>query len=406
MTKPAQPVISPATAAVRLIAVFVILVLAAAWATQLWQGWDNPETLNRDWTAFHRAGRLLWDGQSRDIYPGSFDAKYPFLYPPFFVYACAAIGWMPAGWAYAACIALAILALAGAILALKTLLPGRSGDYATVTLVVLASAPWNGLVVVGQISSLFLLLIVAGFLAWRRGRPMLAGAVFALLAIKPNLGVIFAIVCIAKGQWRMLGGMALATAILLLTTLPLGIGVWQDYLAASSEMAVHLKSGSLDIWKHQTLFAFWQGTLGIVLSPRWLQVLWGASIVPLVLATGAAWRGKLDPSRLPRLLAITVLLVVACNPYVYFYDGLLLMIPGIVWYVDRRGYASTRCHRLAGIALVVAYAWQHLSLWVLKGGWPLVGVAVSIWLLIEVYDLTFAPRRPRHDEPAPDRTDT
>ncbi|UCG17405.1 MAG: DUF2029 domain-containing protein [Phycisphaerales bacterium] len=387
------------TGAVRIAAFSLILLLVALWIQELRRSGTDAGVLNRDWRAFHRAGALLWEGRHRDIYPLSFDTDYPFLYPPCLLYPCAVLGLLPPTWAYGCCVLVALLAVVASLGVFRIWMPGRRGDYVTAALVVLASAPWNGIMVVGQITPLFVLALAAGFGAWRKQRLLTAGLILSLLMIKPNLGAVVGLVVLARGGRRMVLGLVIGWTGLLASTLPLGVAMWEDYFAASALMADVVSSNAMPMWKHQTLYAFWWTVPGIDVSARWVQLLWAMSVVPIAAGAILVWARRVRAERVPRLLGVTVLFLVAANPYCYFYDGLLLLIPGVIWYVERGRYAHAQCHRICGLCLLGIFVWQHLSLFVLKefGPWALVGPVAWVWCMVEVVDLTVGARRRSSD---------
>ncbi len=376
-------------AGVRLAAMLVVVLFLAMWIHTLRRSGDDPSILDRDWVAFYRAGQLMVEGRWLEIYPGSFSERYPFPYPPFFMYICGPLGWLPPLGAYGACVAGSVLALFAAFRVLSRWLPGRPSEHVTAALVVLASAPWLGILVVGQFCSWYVLALAAGFATWQRGRPITAGIILSLLLCKPNIGVVVAVAVIAMGGWRVATGLAIGLAALVVSSLPLGLAMWREYFAASAKMADLVRATSMDLWKHQTLYAFWGTVLGPKAPVGWTRLAWGITLLPMGVGAMLVWRRRPVPRRLARVLSVIVLGLVACTPYLYFYDGLLLMLPGIVWYVQRDDYAVRRCHQVAGWCLLGIYLWQHLSLFVLKayGHLALTGLGVSVWYVAEVYDL-------------------
>ena len=207
---------------------------------------------------------------------------------------------------------------------------------------------------------------------------------------KPNLGLIFPALFVARRQWSLVAGWACGFALLLVSTVPIGPDIWADFFRSYHSLAAAL-SAEIPMWKQQTIYAFWRTALGMPQSPR-LVALWAFSTLPLLAVTVAVWiKVTPDPRHLPRLFGIAVLAAVCCNMYLFVYDGLLLALPGIVWHVRRADYRSAACHRTAGIALLVIYIWQHLGTWFVHGAWPLVGPAAGFWLVAEAWDLVREP---------------
>ena len=219
---------------------------------------------------------------------------------------------------------------------------------------------------------------------------MLGGMVMSLLMFKPNLGLIFPALFIMQRQWFFVAGWACGFALLLSSTVPIGVGIWVDYFCSYRNLAAAL-TAEIPMWKQQTIYAFLRTALGMPQSPRFMA-LWAICTLPLLAATVAVWiKVKPDSRHLPRLIGIAVLAVVCCNAYLFVYDGLLLALPGIVWHVRRAHYRSAACHRTAGLAVLLIYIWQHLSTWFVHGAWPLVGPAVGVWLIAEAWDLAWEP---------------
>jgi hypothetical protein len=348
-------------------------------------------TLHQDWTMFHDTARLLLSSRVPEIYPGV-TTNLPFFYPPYFIPLIAPLGFLSREWAYVTLALSMIGAMSAAIYMLRILLPAKASSFAAGVMVVLSSASWNTTIILGHLSALYLLMLVAGLLLWSRGHRLLAGAVVSLLMFKPNLGLIFPVLFVAQRQWALVAGWACGFALLLTSTVPIGLRIWVDYFSSYRSLASAL-SAEIPMWKQQTIYAFLRTALEVPQSPR-LVALWAFSTLPLLAMTVAVWINvKPDARHLPRLFGIAVLAAVCCNVYLFIYDGLLLALPGMVWYLRRAQYRSAACHRAAGIAMLVIYIWQHLSTWFVHGVWPLVGPAAGFWLIAEAWDLVGGPTR-------------
>jgi hypothetical protein len=342
-------------------------------------------TLGGDWVMFHDTARLARLSRWSEIYPG-ITTGYPFFYPPYFVPFLAPLGPLARPWAYALIVLAMASAMTASFTALRLVLPAKTPSYLTGVLVVLSSPSWSVMFVAGQLSALYLLILVLGLVLWSRNSRLGAGAVLSLMMFKPNLGLIFPLIFVARRQWPLLAGWTVGFLVLVTTTLPSGVLTWVDYLGSFRTLADTVARG-IPMWKQQTIYAFWRTTLGRPNAPI-VPILWALSVLPLVIVTAAAWlKAPLDRRHLPRLFGITVLCLVCCNTYFFIYDGLLLALPGMVWYMRRDHYRSGMCHRIAGAALLFVYVWQHLTTWVLQGGWALVGPAVGVWLIADAWNL-------------------
>ncbi len=369
---------------IRRLSFFVVGLICSLW-TYLLVSTRFKVIESFDWVMFQDTARLYLGSRIHEIYPGV-TKDLPFFYPPYFVPLIAPLGQLSKPWGYMTIVASMIAAMGATLLMLRRVLPSDGPSYATGVLVVLSSASWNQMIVVGQLSALHLLILVSTLFLWAREKRMLAGAALSLMMFKPNLGVMFPALLLLRRQWSLLTGWMLGFALLLLSTLPLGPGIWLDYFNSGRSLAVAV-GNQIPIWKQQTIYAFWRTALDTPRS-RIILTLWLISTIPLLIVTAKVWlRTRLDAEHLPRLFGLTVLAVLSCNVYMFAYDTLLLTLPGMVWYMQRSGYRSRGCWLVSGVALLFIYFWQYLSLWINQGGWALAGPAMAAWLIADARDL-------------------
>jgi hypothetical protein len=375
-------------ALLRLAPLALTVFMQATWVENLLLSPDPRARVRQDWYPFYETGQRLLAGQLDAIYPHAFDRGYLWLYPPFCIYLTAPLGVLPEWWAYALCVAVEIAAVAGALALLRVTLPAPSAAHATAAIVVLASMPFNTTLAIGQVSGVLALVLAAGLWAWRRGRPLAAGLLLALFFAKPNLAVFFLGACLLARAWRVLAGIAAGCALLVLASLPLGVERWHEYLYTTRHYLEVVPSVA-PMWKQLTLYAFWRTVAsgpGTALGP------WLASVAGLVaLAALAWWRRRGEPAALPRLFGLTVLLALGANLYVYFYDGLLLLVPGVVWWVERHGYRSRWRHGLIGACLLGVFVDGYVKMVLVGEGIGWTGALIALWLACEALDLLATP---------------
>ena len=341
----------------------------------------------RDWSLFHDTARLVLAGRPDEIYPGH-TRGLPFLHPPYFIWPFVPLGLLSRTGGYLVCTLSTVLAMAGALGLMRRALPGDRKRFAVGTLVVLGSVSWTAMIGLGQVSSWYLLILCGSLSLWMRGEGVWAGAVVSLMMLKPNLGAAFPLIFLARRQPKLLGGWLAGFLLLLGSTLPFGPDIWTHYLHSMRSLSSIIDK--IPVWRQHTVLAFWRS---FIHSPSLLAKLWVASTVPLVAATGWAWlKTDLAPKNLPRLFGVTVLMIVTCSPYLHHYDALLLALPGLVWHLDKDGYRSATLHRVSGGALLAAYLIQQVSVWLVQGGWSLVGPALAVWLVADVLDLVATGR--------------
>lgn len=338
-----------------------------------------------DWRHFQIAAEQFLSGDWAHLYmegPTPIHPGYFWRYPPYALYVVAPLAWMPQSWAYGLLVALEVAALAAALVMLARLAPPR-GMTVEWVLAIALSAPAITTVITGQISALLLLCIVGAAALWGRGRVLAASSVLGLLAFKPNVGLFFGLFMIVRREWRGALAMIGVAIVLCAVTLPLGRGLWVDFLHVSVSNVDMV--APYDAYKLITL----KGFLGAVLGQGRLTVLlWGVTSLGLLALAVSAWTVPAPPVR---HLALVVLLVIAANPYGFFYDALLLAVPAAVWWSERDVWRRAPW-TIVGVLLAAVWCWEHSAhTWneVLKLAgiewvppFSLVGPAAALWLTL------------------------
>jgi len=371
----------------RLAPLGITVFMQLSWVESLVLSPDPHAAARRDWYPFFETGHRLLAGDLGAVYPRTFDRGYLWLYPPYCIYLTAPLGVLPEWGAYALCAAVEVAAVAGALAFLRAALPARGEDHSSAAVVVLASMPFNTTVAIGQVSGVLSLILAASLWTWRRQRPVTTGLLLASLFIKPNLAIFFPALCLLARQWRVLAGTAVGCTLLVLGSLPLGVERWHEYVFTTRRY-LDVVQHVAPMWKQLTLYAFWRTAS----SAGWAVAPWLASVGLLVAAgTTAWWRRGGSEAALPRLFAVAVLLALGANMYVYFYDGLLLLVPGVVWWVCRDGYRSRSRHALIGLCILGVFVVGYLRIFLVPEGISWAGALIAIWLLCEAFDLLAAP---------------
>jgi hypothetical protein len=338
-----------------------------------------------DWIQFHDTALLLRSGRTHEIYPGITQGA-PFFYPPYLVLLLAPLGYLSRIGAYWAIIVSQILAMGSSLWLLGRLKGATSEGYSTAVLVALSSANWTHTLIAGHLSALYLLILVSGVWLWARGRPALAGAAISLLVLKPNYGLAVLPFLLVRRQWSAVAGWACGLASLVAASLFLGLQIWRDYFANYRTFSSMMATG-FPMWKQQTLYAFWRTALELPQSPL-AAALWAATALPLYALAAALWyRKRRDRERLARLFGVMTLAIICCNPYSTPYDGLMLVLPAIAWYLFRDTYQSGACRLVSGISILFLYVYTYVGVWWVQRGWALLGPAIAVWMVSEAWDL-------------------
>lgn len=358
--------------AARVALLVLAVLLHGVLGLSLAASWGTDEFSRRDWSAFRDAGQRVLEGDVAGLYdprPGGF----PYLHPPWVAAILAPFGGLGDAAFYALMVALQLGGLALALVALRRLEPEREGQD-VVVLGVLASAPWVIGLVLGQPSALVLGAWLGAFWLLDRERPVAAGVLFGLCAIKPPYVVAPVILALLSRRPRILAGMLGALAALFAVSL--FVGQWPEWLAAIERTLGDVSAAHVALWKQHTLLAFLRA-----IAPRPVALgIYGLAVVGFAFLFWRV-RGVEVPSlRVAGWLALGTLTL---SPFAYFYDALLLAIPAASLWLGRDGYPKGARAALAILA-VATFAAQHLGFFALQEGPPWCGLLVSGWLLVEM----------------------
>lgn len=287
--------------------------------------WSAPEhrwafPFGHDFVAFWAAARLHAEGGIEALYdlprfaalqasvavrPGLLLWHYPPVYLLLILPLAALPFWL--GWALFQAGGLAALALAA-----RRVLPrlDRLGWAALLGAPVIAVS-----LVQGQNGPWFAAFLIGGLAAWQDGRRWLAAGLFALIAAKPQIGLLVPVAILARRDWRMAGLALVATmALLALTTLALGAEAWTRFLSNTAALSAPLTDPAL---LAQMPTAYASAVLAGVPGPAALAL----QAALAALAAAAVWWLWSRPG-LPRELPLAGLLfaVLMIPPYGFRYD--------------------------------------------------------------------------------------
>lgn len=289
--------------------------------------------LGTDFSSFYAAGQCALNGLNpydrKTLYGmqqalfGSRTPYYSFAYPPFFLILTELLARLPYAVAFSvwqgATFALYLSGMAALRRRLAAVLPG--GVYfvcaAAFTAVILNFAH-------GQ-TAFFTAALFSFGIALLGEQPYLAGAVFGLLAIKPQFGILLPFALAAGGNWRSVASAAVTvTALCALATGWFGVDIWAAFFSAASKSRhTILDLGGAGYERMISVFAWarlWR--LPLTLSYA-VQVLSSLLVIMLV---SAAWRGDADIRLKGAALCAGALLV---TPFALDYDMMVVLAPAI-----------------------------------------------------------------------------
>jgi arabinofuranan 3-O-arabinosyltransferase len=164
--------------------------------------------------------------------------------------------------------------------------------------------------------------LFGGALMFMERRPLLAGCLVGLLSFKPHLGILFPIVLIAGGHWRVIGAATIVVLLLFAAScLAFGVGTWEAFVQALPVVSqTTLGEGSADWARLQSLFGLVRMIGGSEVLAWTLQTMLAAGVVIQLIAM---WRSKISCDLKAAALVTGTLL---CTPYLFIYDLVVLAV--------------------------------------------------------------------------------
>jgi alpha-1,2-mannosyltransferase len=317
----------------------ILFVIASARGINDYQG----RPIGTDFSNVYAAGTYVLEGHPDLPFDSArqhtreqaiFGASTPFYgwhYPPFFLFVAAALATLPylaalAVW-QGVTLALYLWAMGAVVRTARPASPAAGTPAGDRLWVLLALGYPAVFVNLGHGHNGFLTAaLFAGALVLLDRRPLVAGALFGLLAYKPQFGLLIPLVLLATGRWRALFSAA-ATVFLLvaMASLAFGLDVWDAFVAGSRfTRAVVLEQGDTGWQKIQSVFAWvrmWGGQVPLAYAVQF------AATIAVAAAEVWIWRSRTGSAR--KAAALLVGAVIA-TPYSLDYD-LMVLAPAIAF---------------------------------------------------------------------------
>jgi hypothetical protein len=300
----------------------------------------------RHWGAASVYGISALDAVQNAVVSNLAGLHLPFAYPPTFLLVAvplSSISYVPAFLAWQA---MTLCLYAGAV---YLIIPRREAVLLALAFPVVFSNAY-----VGQ-ESLLAAALVAGALAILDRRPILAGIALGLLTFRPQLGLLFPIVLILTGRWRVFGSAMITTLCLAGASLIFfGVDAWRAFFGHAGEhAAATLSDGqAAGNWSMlQSVYALVR-SLGGSAALAWFSHIAIAGLAVLFVLriwTQRSARFELKAAALGLGAAIV-------TPYFYFYDLSVLAIPVAFLVADGLKYGFARFERLAFLTAATSTA--------------------------------------------------
>jgi len=313
--------------------------------------------LHPDFDTFRASAAALVQGG--DIYDTP--AKLRNLNPPLLAVLLTPFALLDALPAYRLFTVVSLLMVVGAVLVVARELRLTVGVTVAVVLVVLAASPLHGTLLLGQIYGLLLVGLVAGWVAERRGHPLLAAACYGVtVALKPSLGPLLLLPLVLR-RWRpAVTGFGSAAAATLIGVLVAGPASGLEWLR------IGLTEPVPDTADNASLPGL-AVRLGL---PSAVGTVLGLAVLAGTLAALGRWRRQVDPAGTAPWAVLAAGLLM--SP-IAWHNYLMLLWPGMLLLLAVDGRTPYRPGR-AGVLLAVAVipvSWN--ALWPAGVGWALPG---------------------------------
>jgi len=273
------------------------------------------------------AGRLVLDGVPAQAYDWEiqkqvevaklgqgFVGYFAWHYPPPFLFVASLLAQLPYQVAFIGWVVVSFLPF---LVAMRAIV-GRNFGYLLALAIPMAFI--NALV--GQ-NGFLTAALIGGTLYLIPIRPVLAGICLGLLTYKPQYGLLFPIVLIAAGHWRVFIS-AGVTAVVLATAswLAFGIESWLAFFHWMPRFSqAFLTEGQAPWWKMQSIFSlvrYLGGSEPLGWAFQWVLTASVAVVLALM------WRSRVPYTLKAAALAAGALLT---TPYLFMYDMMVLAIP-------------------------------------------------------------------------------
>jgi len=213
--------------------------------------------------------------------------------------------------------------------------------------------------------------LIGGVLALLDRRPVVAGILLGLLTLKPQLGIVFPILLLLTGRWRVIAAAtATALGIAALSYLLFGVEAWRSFFTAIAvQNDLVLVQGSVAFTKQQSVNAL----VRVLGGGGFLA--WTLHITAAVAAIGfTAWMW-LRPVDYRLKAAAAGAAVLTTTPYLFLYDLPILSVPVVFLMSAGATYGFVPGERTALAFLMVGMLF-------LSGSPVGVPLLLGLWLLI------------------------
>ncbi|MET0535441.1 MAG: glycosyltransferase family 87 protein, partial [Steroidobacter sp.] len=317
---------------------------------------------DRDFVNYWIGARLVLEGQHLDLFTWStylphlhsvFGPEAPlrnWSYPPHFLLLIWPLGWLHYEPALILFMTVTAALLVAAVLEFRRNYAPQS-DWRILALALVSF----GMMMLDTAQNGFLTAALMMFgLAWRKQRPVLAGLAFALLTIKPQLGLLIPVLLAAERRWITIAwAAAWSVGLVVLSALVFGVSSWSAYLTET------LAFQHIVVTEWYGVFVLMMPTIyGSVRALGYFPITafaaqWPITIAGAVILTGLIWTERDEMRRAFFTVAGTFII----SPYAFNYDmgALAVLAALLVGSQELRRPAAIAVGAVATVAAAVMY---------------------------------------------------
>ena len=309
------------------LAVVNVVLCPIAYFSGVWIYDQGGLGIPTDFINVWAAGRLVLDGVPAQAYDWDiqkqlevaklgqdFVGYFAWHYPPPFLFVASLLAMLPFSVGYAGWVYVSLLPY----LAVMRAIVGR--NFGLLLALAVPCVLVNSYV--GQ-NGFLTAALIGGTVYLIPARPVLAGVCLGLLTYKPQYGLLFPIVLIAAGHWRVFVSAGVtAVAVALASWLAFGLESWLAFFHWMPKFSqAFLTEGKATWWKLQSIFSlvrYFGGSEPLGWAFQWVLTASVAVVLALM------WRSRVPYTLKAAALAVGTLLT---TPYLFMYDMMVLAIP-------------------------------------------------------------------------------
>jgi hypothetical protein len=247
-------------------------------------------------------------------------------------------------------------------------------------LLALLLSPAAVLCIISGQSSLVTAAILIGIFACLDRRPIVAGVLIALLTLKPQLGLLFPVMLMASGRWRVfVTASVMSIAIAAVTAALFGPQVWVDFVLKGlpTNNIVLADPDGIAAPFYPTVFMNMRGVGASYALAMAVQLCFSAVAVAAVI-----WAFRFRREADPRLLmALFLACSISAVPYLLSYDTLALTFAALM--LLEAGKLDAAGRRFAQLVFWLPILQMGLGTWHVPGP-ALIAPAFAVYLVLRL----------------------